>query len=101
MRADKAAVVDEVWDEPRILAFLDKQPMGSRANVDFSALLYAYRSMRPADFERFVAAFVAAGRDLDACGPDGLSLLGTIASHERSGEFRVILTRAGAGQTGA
>ena len=98
MRPDKQKIIDEVWDENRILEFLDKQSMGDDVDVDFSALLYAYRSMREADFERFITAFTAAGRNLDAAGPDGESLLTLIASHERSQGFRDILTRAGAAQ---
>ena len=52
MRPDKAKVVDEVWDDARIDEYLTKQAMGGES-VAFSLLLNAYRSMRPADFERF------------------------------------------------
>ncbi|MDP6377286.1 MAG: PA4642 family protein [Pseudomonadales bacterium] len=96
MRPDKKIVIDEEWGENCILRFLDKQPMGDDVNVDFSALLHAYRSMREADFARFIEAFTTAGRDLSAPGPEGVSLLQFIAEHERSAQFRKILRDAGA-----
>ena len=48
MRPDKTKVVDEIWDDERIDSFLSKQPMGDEP-AEFSLLLNAYRSMRPAD----------------------------------------------------
>ena len=66
MRPDKQKVIDEVWDDERIESFLGKSPMGDEQNVDFSVLLNAYRSMRPADFARFIDRFAATGRDLNA-----------------------------------
>ena len=96
MRPDKQKIVDEVWDDARIAGFLDKAPMGDESSRDFSALLYAYRSMRPADFERFIVAFCAAGRDIDAPSNAGESLLVTIGPHRHSTAFREILVRHGA-----
>jgi hypothetical protein len=96
MRPDKQKVIDEVWDDARIESFLAKSSMGDEKNENYSALLNAYRSMRPADFERFVARYVALGRDLDAKSNDGQTLLALIADHRHSEPFRDILTRHGA-----
>ena len=77
-------------------ATLAKSPMGDEQNRDYSTLLNAYRSMRPADFERFIDRFTAAGRDLNAQSNDGQTLLALIADHRHSAEFREILVRHGA-----
>jgi hypothetical protein len=91
MRPDKKQIVDEVWDEARIRGFLDKAPLGAGEDPDYSALLYAYRSMRPEDFALFVEFFVAAGRNLHARGRNGQTLLETIAPHRHGAPFRAIL----------
>ena len=96
MRPDKAKVVDEVWDEQRIRSFLDKAPLAPGMNADFSALLYAYRSMRPADFEVFIEGFCQAGRNLEAVNDHGETLLDIIAQHRLAEPFRGILQAAGA-----
>jgi hypothetical protein len=96
VRPDKKKVVDEVWDDARVESFLAKGPFGAEDNVDFSALLHAYRSMRAEDFERFLTAFVAAGRDVNARNRAGMTLLGVIASHRRSASFRKALMACGA-----
>lgn len=96
MRPDKQKVIDEVWDEARIEGFLSKSPMGDEENGDYSVLLNAYRSMRPADFERFIARFTALDRDLNAKSNAGQTLLALIADHRHSEPFREILVRHGA-----
>ncbi|MGE0622568.1 MAG: PA4642 family protein [Pseudomonadales bacterium] len=96
MRPDKEKVVDEVWDDDRIESFLHKSPMGEERSRDYSVLLNAYRSMRPGDFERFLARFVALGRDVDARSNAGQTLLATIADHRHGAPFRELLLRHGA-----
>lgn len=96
MRPDKAKVVDEVWDEQRIRSFLDKAPLAAGMDPDFSALLYAYRSMRPDDFEVFIDWFHQAGRNLEAENDHGETLLDIIAEHRLAQPFREILQAAGA-----
>ena len=96
MRPDKKKVVDEVWDDARVRSFLDKGSLGAETDPDFSALLFAYRSMRSDDFARFIAFFLDDGRDLNAQGRSGKTLLQTISSHEQAAEFRQILLDAGA-----
>jgi ankyrin repeat protein len=90
-RPDKQQVIDEVWDAARIASFLEKAPLGADEDPDYSALLYAYRSMRPDDFADFVERFVAAGRDLNARGRQGETLLETIAAHRHGAPFRDIV----------
>lgn len=91
MRPDKQKVVNEQWDDARIRSFLEKAPLGDDENPDYSAVLYAYRSMRPEDFGRFIEMFVAAGRDPHARGQAGETVLETIASHRHAGPFRTVL----------
>lgn len=98
MRPDKEKVIDEVWDDDRIASFLDKPPMGDERSRDYSALLYAYRSMRPGDFERFIEMFVARKRDLNALSNADQTLLATIANHRHGEPFREILIRHGAAE---
>ena len=94
VRPDKQKVVDEVWDDARIRAFLDKAPLGEGVDPDFSVLLYAYRSMRPDDFETFIGYFVQAGRNLEARGEAGETLAELIAAHRHSEPFRRTLHAA-------
>ncbi len=96
MRPDKQKVVDEVWDDARIRGFLDKAPLGAGVDPDFSALLYAYRSMRPEDFSLFIEYFTQAGRNLDARGEAGETLAELIAEHRLSEPFLRILEDAAA-----
>ena len=96
MRPDKKKVVDEVWDDARIRGFLDKPPLGDGVDPDFSALLYAYRSMRPDDFRLFIGYFMQAGRNLHARGEAGETLDELIAPHRHSAPFRRILEDAAA-----
>jgi hypothetical protein len=94
LRPDKQKVVDEVWDDARVESFLHKSPMGDEP-ADYSALLNAYRSMRPEDFERFIAMYTGAGRDPAARSRAGATLRETIAEHRLGEPFRRILSAAG------
>lgn len=95
MRPDKKTIVDEVWDEARIVGFLDKQPMGDES-ADYSILLNAYRSMRADDFAIFVARYQDSGRSIDAVSSMGETLAAAIATHRKSGPFLDVLRSAGA-----
>lgn len=94
MRPDKQKVVDEVWDDARVESFLHKPPMGDESQ-DYSVLLNAYRSMRPDDFQRFLAMYLAAGRDPAARSRRGETLRDTIAGHRHADPFRRMLEAAG------
>lgn len=96
MRPDKAKVVDEVFDDERIRSFLDKAPLGAEPSVDFSALLYAYRSMRSEDFARFVEFFKSEGRNLSATNRHGQTVAQVIAEHRHATDFVDVLKQHGA-----
>jgi hypothetical protein len=95
LRKDKVKVLDEQWDDARVASFLETRP-GDPKDADYSLLLRAYQSMRDDDFARFIAMFVAAGRDINALGPDGKSLLGLLAEHYYGEPYAVILRAHGA-----
>jgi hypothetical protein len=95
MRKDKEKVLDEVWTEDHVRSFLDFRPYDG-SDPDFHVLLKAYQSMRASDFELFVGFFLAQGRDINATGRDGRSVLAIVSEHRRSTEYRDILQRAGA-----
>jgi hypothetical protein len=93
MSKDKNKVIDEVWTEARVLGFLEVRDATGSLN-DFHALLKAYRSMRADDFALFLGAFTAAGRDVNAAGPDGRTLLDIVSQHGRSGDYLAALKAA-------
>lgn len=92
MKKDKAKVLDEVWDDERVAGFLDLRP-GDDSDPDYHVLERAYQSMRAEDFERFIAMFVAAGRNLSAPGPDGKPLIQLLSEHRYGEEYSAILLR--------
>jgi hypothetical protein len=94
VRPDKQKVIDEVWDDARVESFLHKPPMGDET-PEYSILLNAYRAMRPDDFRRFVARYVAAGHDLAARSRRGETLRDTISRHRHAAPFLEILEAAG------
>ena len=96
MRKDKEKVFDEVWDDARIAGFLDLRP-GDGSDPDHHVLLTAYRSMREEDFARFVAMFATAGRDLNATGREGKTLLEEIAEHRYGEPYAAAMREHGAG----
>lgn len=89
------SVTDEWWSDERVKSFLDKQPVDGE-DPDYHVLLKAYRGMVPEAFERFIAFFVEAGRNLDAPGPGGRTLLQLISEHRHGTEYAGILKKAGA-----
>lgn len=95
MRKDKAKVVDEVWTEEHVKSYLNVHSYDGTAE-DFHMLLKAYQSMREDDFELFVGFFCAEGRDLNAIGRDGRTVLEIISTHRHGVEYADILKAAGA-----
>lgn len=93
MGVSQPARFGEDWSDERVRGYLDRLPAAGE-NADFHALMTAYKHMRPCDFERFVAFFQAAGRDLNATGSAGHSLLEIVRAHPRSGDFVKILEAA-------
>lgn len=93
-RKDKQKVVDEVWTAERIRSFLDLQPPAGM-DADFHRLQRAYQSMRTEDFADFVTMFVAAGRRLDARGPEQQTLMDELERHRHGAAFAEVLRAAG------
>jgi ankyrin repeat protein len=95
MRKDKKTVLDEVWTEDHVKSFLNVKSHDGSAE-DFHMLLKAYQSMRASDFELFVSFFCNDGRDLNAIGKDGRTVLEIISTHRHGVEYADILKAAGA-----
>jgi hypothetical protein len=96
MRKDKEKVIDEVWTEDHVKSFLNVRSHDGTAE-DFHMLLKAYQSMRVEDFELFVGFFCNEGRDLNAIGKDGRTVLEIISTHRHGVEYADILRAAEAG----
>lgn len=95
LKKDKEKVLDEVWTQERVKDFLNVKP-AEDVEADFHVLLKAYQSMRLENFEEFVGFFVAEGRNINAKGPDGLTVLAIISEHRISTEYANILKANGA-----
>ncbi|EED33901.1 conserved hypothetical protein [gamma proteobacterium NOR5-3] len=95
MRKDKAKVLDEQWDDERVASFLEPRP-GDAANADHQLLLRAYQSMRDSDFARFIPMFCAAGRDINATGREGKTLLEEVNEHRYGTAYAETLKAHGA-----
>jgi len=95
MRKDKEKVVDEVWTEDHVKSYLNVRSYDGTSE-DFHILLKAYHSMKAEDFELFVEFFREDGRDLNASGKDGRTLLEIISTHRHGLEYADILKAAGA-----
>ncbi|MFT4768226.1 MAG: hypothetical protein ACI8RN_001360 [Glaciecola sp.] len=96
MRKDKAKVLDEQWDDERVASFLEPRP-GDGENADFQLLLRAYQSMRDSDFARFIPLFCTAGRDINATGREGKTLLEEVGEHHHGAAYAETLKTHGAG----
>ncbi len=97
MKRDKAKVIDEAWDDARVKGFLNKLPPELPGEPDFHVLLFAYQSMRVADFERFLSFFTQAGRDVGAVNADGEDVATYIARHAQAQPYIEAIVRARAG----
>ncbi len=95
MKKDKEKVLDEVWTEDHIKSFLLVRPHDG-SDENFHMLLKAYQSMRVDDFALFVGFFTGEGRDVNATGKDGKSVLDIVRTHRHGVEYADILTAAGA-----
>jgi len=93
-KKDKKAVIDEVITDVSLEQFFSLQPPAG-VDADYHMLERAYRSFPAADFSRFVALFVAKGRNLNAKGPQG-TMLEVIGTHRKGGEYAHALKNAGA-----
>lgn len=89
------AVTDEWFTDERVKSFLEMQPVAGE-DADYHVLLKAYRGMVPEAFTRFVEFFVEAGRNLNAPGPGGKTILRLISEHRHGVEYAEVLKKAGA-----
>jgi len=93
MGVSQPARFGEDWSDERVKSYLNHvAPVGD--NADFHVLMTAYKHMRACDFERFVVFFQAAGRDVNALGAEGRTLLDIVKTHPRSTDFVKILELA-------
>ena len=92
LRKDKPKVLGEVFDDDRIRTFLDYEPPEG-VDADFHVLEKAYRGMKAENFATFLEFFLAAGRDLKACNPQGQTLLDIVSVHERAQDYIQALTK--------
>lgn len=87
-------VRDEEWEDARLAAFLELEPPAGLP-ADYNVLLKAYRGMTAELFKRFIAIYVASGRDLNVALPDGSTFLDLVSQHRKSGAYAEILSAAG------
>ena len=90
LKKDKQKVLDEVWTEDHVRSFLSVRSHDG-TDEDFHMLLKAYQSMRASDFELFVGFFLAEGRQLNATGPDGRTVLEIVREHRLGADYATIL----------
>lgn len=93
---EKPKVIGEEWSDERVKSFLSITPYDTSLNADFYCLIKAYQAMRLEDFERFITFFVDAGRNLNALGEQGETILDHISAHRRSVAYAEALKKAGA-----
>ena len=96
MKRDKQKVVDEVWDDAQVASFLHKVAPDLPGDPDFHVLLFAYQSMRPGDFGRFLDCYVDAGRDVTARNGDGATMAHYLSRHANAGPYIDLLESAAA-----
>ena len=95
LRKDKEKVLGEIFTEEKINVFFDYTPPAG-VNGDYHLLEKAYRGMRGENFETFIQLFLKNGRDINAIGPEGKTILQTVKSHRNGEEYAVALEKAGA-----
>ncbi len=95
LRKDKQKVLGEVFDDERIRSFLSfEAPEG--VNADFHLLEKAYRGMKAENFATFIEFFKAENRDLNACNPEGKTLMQLASEHRLGEDYAQLLSQAGA-----
>lgn len=92
---DKQKVIGEQLDQTKIARFLEMKPEGEQ-NEDFHVLLKAYRGLPAEAFDEFLTLFKAEGRDVNAQGDDGQTLLQITQQHDRQLGYSDALKKHGA-----
>lgn len=93
-------VRDEEWSDARLATFLQLQPPASLPQ-DYNILLKAYRGMTAQLFKRFIAIYLAAGKDINVTLEDGSTFLDHVSRHRKSADYAAALKAAGAIGKGA
>lgn len=95
LKKDKQKVLGEVFDNERIMTFLDFEPPAGTTK-DFHLLEKAYRGMKAENFDTFLTLFKDANYDINAKNPNGHSILAIIEHHKQSKDYEEILKKHGA-----
>lgn len=95
LRKDKKQVIGEEMTDDQIRRLLITEPPAG-VDRDFHCLERAYKGLRAHDFERFLAFFVAEGRNLQATDPRGRTLADVLATHANSADYVAALGAVGA-----
>lgn len=95
LKKDKEKVIGEFFDDERIKSFLEFQPPEG-VNADYHLLEKAYRGMIPENFATFVKFFVDEGRDINARGPAGKTMLQIMKTHRLADDYIAVMERHGA-----
>lgn len=88
-------VEGEEWSDERVKGFLALTPQ-DETHPDFYVLQQAYQYMTPEFFERFMAFFAEAGRDINALSPEGETMLDRVSQHAKSAPYAELLAAKGA-----
>lgn len=95
LKKDKQKVLGETFDDERVRTFLEPCSRPG-VNEDFALLERAYRGMKADNFETFLGFFIDAGKDINACNPDGATLLSLVHGHAASQDYAQALITKGA-----
>ncbi|MFP5382851.1 MAG: PA4642 family protein [Gammaproteobacteria bacterium] len=95
LRKDKKQVIGEDMTDDQIRRLLIAEPP-ARTDRDFHCLERAYRGLRAQDFERFLAFFIAEGRNPRATDARGRTMAEIMAGHANSADYLSALRAVGA-----
>lgn len=95
LRKDKKQVIGEDMTDEQIRRLLIAEPPAG-TDRDFHCLERAYRGLRAQDFERFLAFFIAEGRNLRATDVRGRTMAEIMAGHANSADYVSALRAVGA-----
>ena len=90
MKKDKQKVIGEELTDERIMKLLSLESEEG-INRDYFILMRAYRALRSHDFARFITFFKEAGFDVNAKGPDGLSLQEEMKNHAQAAPYLQVM----------
>ncbi len=88
-------VEDEQWSDERIQGFLSLKPLDG-GNEDYHVLIQAYQHMTPEFFQRFIAMFATAGRNINALSLANETILDRLSEHQKAAPYTDVLLSNGA-----